>query len=623
MNGTQTAVATREVRRRLPAGPAVIVVAALLALFAFRSWRAVEHESPTFDEPVHFLDGVAAWKLHDFRLNTEHPVLWKLWAALPVLGAGFHFDTSNEDWQQTPTTRQRATPFVVETLFRTPGNDTRTLLARGRFMMLLVGIALGGMIALWAWRVGGGLAACVAVFVYSLDPNFLAHAPLVTNDVAFSLAFCATMYCVWRVGIRAGWKELLALILWFGVVVQVKYSGLVVGPIVLALLGVRALTPEPWLILGRRVSDRKVRAGFVGALAICAILLAFAAIWGAYGFRYGVAPNPQVHLDPTSLVHWDIVSRHASPGDQPPRGEPLPGESPGAGTRVLLALQRFHVLPEAFLNGLLYVHVRAGSPLSLSYFLGRTWSEGHWSYFPVAMLAKTPIATLLAFVLAGGVLLLVVRAAWRTSRSNLLWLGLCFVVPPLVYFVGGMAANLNIGVRHVFPVYPFLFIATGIAAAAAWRERGRFALPAGAVLAVAISVESLAASPHYLSFFNAAVGGARGGFRLLGDSNLDWGQGLPLLADWQQRNPTAVVQLAYFGNAPPEYYGVHATNVVDEKTGLIALKQNRGVVAVSATILQLMTFDRNVEPLFVLGGSLYLYRVADFLRGATGAPPQG
>src|SRR5271154_2685323 len=124
-----------------------------------------------------------------------------------------------------------------------------------------------------------------------------------------------------------------------------------------------------------------------------------------------------------------------------------------------------------------------------------------------------------------------------------------------------MASDLNIGIRHVLPLYPFIFVAMGWAATMAWE---RWRRGTGVVLLIvmsALAVESLGAFPNFIPFFNAAAGGSTGGFHLLGDSNLDWGQDLPLLSDWQHAHPRTPLYLSYFGLADPSYYGIRYTNL--------------------------------------------------------------
>src|SRR5207248_3317284 len=182
-----------------------------------------------------------------------------------------------------------------------------------------------------------------------------------------------------------------------------------------------------------------------------------------------------------------------------------------------------------------------------------------------------------------------------------------------------MTSHLNLGLRHVLPIYPFLFliVAVSISRAAAAKPRATFA--AAMLLAGLLAGETLAAYPNYIPFFNAAAGGPGGGLRILGDSNLDWGQDLPLLADWQAKHPTQRLYFCYFGSADPSFYGIRYINLPSGYflNPTAQLPDAPGVIAVSATKLQgihvypqvLGFYDalRAQRPCEVLGGTIYLY----------------
>ena len=140
------------------------------------------------------------------------------------------------------------------------------------------------------------------------------------------------------------------------------------------------------------------------------------------------------------------------------------------------------------------------------------------------------------------------------------------------------------------------------------------------VLALALAAESFRAFPNYIPFFNTAAGGTRGGIRWLGDSNLDWGQDLPLLAEWQHAHPDRELHLAYFGLADPAYYGIRYHNApagyaFGSEPPATELPTS-GVLAVSASVLQGVNSTdlhgpyvgfRERTPTQILGGTIYLF----------------
>ena len=180
--------------------------------------------------------------------------------------------------------------------------------------------------------------------------------------------------------------------------------------------------------------------------------------------------------------------------------------------------------PELF-NGLLEArdHNRGGHP---SYLLGRYNLKGWWYYFPVALAVKTPIA-LLILSLAGA------YTCCRRFRLSAYRLPIAFLLGVLI---PAMAGSVDIGVRHILPVYLSLSILAAIAvgrpilAAAAFQAAkpagkpaaGMIARPTVVALLLWLAIEGALHHPDYLSYFNEFA--SHDPSKILVDSNLDWGQ---------------------------------------------------------------------------------------------------
>jgi hypothetical protein len=144
-----------------------------------------------------------------------------------------------------------------------------------------------------------------------------------------------------------------------------------------------------------------------------------------------------------------------------------------------------------------------------------------------------------------------------------------------------------------------------------------------------LMIETLSVFPNYISFFNLPSGGARGGLKLLSDSNLDWGQDLDGLArfyrDWRAANPGRLFYLCYFGSADPRAYGIDYINAAPgtslDRQPPVPLDQLRGgVLAISATALQgsyafeqrpALAVLREIEPLETINDTIYIYPLPD------------
>jgi hypothetical protein len=529
-------------------------------------------------------------------------------------------DFDSPYWQDMPQSLVHQWYWGVQTLYRTPGNDPVALISRCRAMMLFVAVLLGVLICYWSWQIGGPIAAVVATALLCLDPNFLAHSPLMKNDVAFAMSMFALALALWRAGKNLnveniGWVLLLSL-----VTLTVKFSGLVAVMLVPLLLGFRAVLPMPWPVLGRNISDRFSRLVIAAGVTLLTACISYAGIWAVYGFRFRPTPEKQVYLNLSAIVdvirqNQTVAEYHGSAplGAKPIDTIPMPA-------RAALFANEHGLLPQAFIAGFLFTYSQA--LVRWAYLCGQISPVGWWWYFPFAILVKTPITTLLAAVIAG---LIATRAffAGRFRDGNRMWTALCLKVPAVLFLASAMSSNLNIGLRHVLGIYPFVFIAIGCVAASIWRKRNRKSQVAIVAMGVILAVESLSAFPNFIPYFNVIASNAPGGkLALLGDSNLDWGQDLPLLAKWQHQNPRTPLYLSYFGYADPAFYGIRYVPLpggyhYDPPPRWVD-PYSRCVIAISASNLQGFLEDPELrrtfydrwktrKPIAVLGDSIYLF----------------
>ena len=177
-----------------------------------------------------------------------------------------------------------------------------------------------------------------------------------------------------------------------------------------------------------------------------------------------------------------------------------------------------------------------------------------------------------------------VRRSWKIEKViNPLW-GFA-----LVYAAFAIPAPLNIGHRHILPIYPALFVACG--AVVHLLRKNRIFATAIAVLLIAQIADSVAARPDYLPYFNQLAAGPGRGYEHLVDSSLDWGQDLPGLNRWIENHRTVddrtPIYLAYFGTADPRWYAVNAEMILPENQfSTTPSHLTRGTYCISATLLQ-------------------------------------
>jgi 4-amino-4-deoxy-L-arabinose transferase-like glycosyltransferase len=245
-----------------------------------------------------------------------------------------------------------------------------------------------------------------------------------------------------------------------------------------------------------------------------------------------------------------------------------------------------------------------------AFLLGSYSNTGWWYYFPIAFGVKTPLPTLL----------LVGAAVIYAARQRKLRQSMPLLIPVVIYVCFCCISGLNIGYRHLVPILPFIFIFIGQLAQASWRPRPKYALAVGALLSWLI-IRTVA----ILAYFNELAGGPEGGYRVLVDSNLDWGQDLPGLREYMTAHNIASVKLAYCGTADPHAYGIDYELLPGisqpwwkrRSDPEILADPGPGVYAISATNLQgaryrnhdVYAWFRARKPDATIGHSIFVYTV--------------
>jgi len=510
---------------------------------------SARQESQTFDEGFHLTAGFSYWVKGDFRLNREHPPLSKLAAALPLLFTGAKFPELAREWEDGNQYKLSEEFLYNNTV------DADQLLFLGRLPGIAMTMALGLAVAAVA-RAYGPLPALLAVFFFATDPNLLAHGRYVTSDLPVALMiFLAAV--TWSKALETRRRVHFALAaLALGLALATKYSALfllLAHPAAAAVQSWRARRPYPFDALAL------VTAG--GLLVVSAVYL----------------PETARALRAPGLGRLDkLLPEHT--------------DTQKAAKQVA---RDFRLPAHSFLRGALAV-IQHNEDGHRSYFLGKTSDRGsHW-YFPVAFLVKTPTA-----VLAAG------AAAVLLARSIPL-----LALYPVLYFALSMSSQINIGIRHLLPVYPFLFVAIAAAAARLGRSRWRrAALAAGLSLCLTQAVEVARISPYYLAFFNTLAGGPEAGRFYLADSNLDWGQDAKRLGQWMKANHVPRICASYFGSANLDYYGVAYDQIPAPPPEIPDC-----IAAVSVTNLQDVytppnghAWARKRQPFAHIGHSIFLY----------------
>lgn len=546
-----------------------LCVASLLALHGWWALTATSRMTATWDEPLHLVGGFAYQSASDFRLHPENGVLPQRWAgiALGAVAPALPREGYEDAWR-TSDIAALANGFLYDV-----GNDPRALVAAGRRAALVWSLALGLVVFAWAWSLWGPGGACFSLALYAISPTLLAHGPLVTSDVSGALGIVLATWAWWRHLQRPSVGSLALSAVAAGMAAIAKFSAAILPPLFLLLAAWKlwaAPTWTLWLREPRTLRGFVPRVGWILAAVIVHAAVAAFMIWAAFDFRF--APEGPGMPDAAQYyARWSLV---------------LPDTNGLHG--VLAAMREWRLLPEAYIYGFSFVLRFAESrPAFLN---GEFGATGWWWFFPYAFVIKSTLAELAVTATTLGLAVV----AWRTRGAEVkAWLVeraepvLPLVALTLVYMAFSVTSNLNIGHRHLLPLYPVLFIAAGgIVAPSAARWRRALAIT---VVVLGLS-ESLFVRPHYLAFFNASVGGPSQGWRHLVDSSLDWGQDLPLLVEWlgQERRPDEPLYYSLFGQHRASRLGVDGIEIVPGYAPATRpwVEWGPGIYAVSATMLQ-------------------------------------
>jgi hypothetical protein len=568
-----------------------VVLAGFCLVFSLQTLLAVARTSATVDEPSDLVSGYVELTRGNYWLKPETLPLLKMAAAAPLL----FLRVRTPEVELGDVSR-----FYDRVLYEL--NDADTLLMAARATVLVASLVLGCLVFGWTRRLFGWGAAVFTLFLYTFEPNLVAHAALVTTDLGVACFFFLAVHGLFRVVERVSVPRVLAVALGLSLAVVTKLSTgslvLVLG--LLALIAGVSTVSIPVRIFGRSALLDRRGAKLVGLALVLLVagLVAYGAVWATYGFDYRAAESIGRPLT------WSEVAADGTPA-----------------AHALAFIRRTRILPEPYVyNFFQHVHL---SGLFPAYLLGEVRQGGWWYYFLVTLLVKTPLALLIA--MSAGLALLALR--WRSAPLVGAFLG----VPVVIYFVLISASGFNMGHRHLLAILPFLIVAAG--AVIPWAAtHGVWAKGGVALLSLWYLASSLSIWPHHISYFNELAGGPRGGAQYLADSNLDWGQDLKGLERYMEQQGIERVWLSYFGTANPDYHGIRYDALPGSvfpahppiRPDLLAadrLPKLPGTIAISMTNLQGVYLPfigvkrdyfaayRDVEPVARIGYSILVYRV--------------
>ncbi len=510
-----------------------LIAAFLLALMLVLGIGSMRGDSAIVDEVAHIPAGYSYLRYGDYRLNPEHPPLIKELAAAPLLFLPLRFPNDISPWTSDVNGQwESGWHFIYHY-----GNNADQILFYSRLPILLLAILFGGVLYVVTKRRFGAAVGLLALFFYALEPNILAHARFVTTDLgAAATAFFAIVSFLSYLK-NPSRKNLAIATVLFAVAQLAKFSAVLLVPVYFFMVAA-AIIAGPGLATWRNRLFEYVK-GF--------LILGFGALGLIWAF----------YIPPT----WNLPASVQS--------KLIDGSLPGGWQRPIgLFLTKINHLPlikplAQYILGVLMVFNRVAGG-NTTYFMGKVTNQSFVWYFPVTYLIKTPITILILIIasLAFAVWKYLAKSPLRVwqnalnyARDHLFELTALFYIAFYSYM--SIKGNLNLGIRHLLPIIPFILILVAkktveIARSLRPQPWAKFVL---AGLLLFYLGTNLRAYPSYLAYFNESIGGPANADKYVSDSSVDWGQDLIRLKTYVDSHPEIdKIAVDYFGGGEPKYY---------------------------------------------------------------------
>jgi len=454
--------------------------------------------STTNDEFWHIPMGL--WNLthQKFHYENLNPPLLRVLSSVPLWLAAAETGTVAEGADK----ETRADAFVAANRDR-----YSQLVFLARLVPILISVLTGWVLAKWTGELFGSAAALLAAAMWTLSPNVIAHASLVTTDIASAGALLVVIRLAWKFAGAPSRATAVRLGLCIGLAQLIKFTFVLAYPSVVAV----------WLI--RRVGSQEVeRPGVLRCVAPGALIMLIAILTTNAGYLFHGSFRPLQTYEFQSQTMQTISAVIA-----PLEALPVP-------------------FPKDYVEGIDHQkHIMEGHhPVFLD---GVMSQNGFPEYYVKTLWYKIPHATQFLFLL--------IPLAWlkRASGSRQTRLQLVLLVPIVLLLCVASFSSMQLGLRYLLPAFPTSFVmASQIVSVGRRNSRvSRFIV----VVVVLCLAAELRYHPHHLSYFNEWSGGPKSGHVHLIDSNLDWGQGLIELKEYIHERQIEEYYLAYFGAVNP------------------------------------------------------------------------
>lgn len=570
-------------------------------------------ESAIMDELAHIPAGYSYLNNLDYRLNPEHPPLVKMMAGLPLLLLNPTFPTDNSAWEEKVNGQwDMGYGFLYKA-----GNDADQVIQWARTGPMLLTLILVIFVYIWSKELMGEWWALLPTAAVALSPHFLAHGHYVTTDIGAALGTVISIYYFNRYLISPNKRSLVIAGVAFGIAQLTKFSALILVGHMLVMVILYAL-----------IRFDKSKHGLKHALGLIftylkRLFLIFVigaiVIYPLYALSSINNPPERQLADTQAIIGTNFEN---------------PPFSYLADVTTYLSDKPVLRPYAQYLLGILMVFKRTSEGNTL-YFMGNVDTSGGPEYFPIIYTLKETLPMLILvglgilFALIGTIKALIKRTPTIREYldTNLHEFSAFLFIS--IYLLYSLSSPLNIGLRHLMPILPLMYIlATEALRKHAQKDEYLKQLRSAMVIFLFIwhGVIALTAFPHYLPYYNEAVG-VDNGWLYATDSNYDWGQDLKRLANFVEDNNIPKIAIHYFGGGDPVYYLPQQAVLWQSRQGN-PIESGIEWIAISVNELQNSTaptaqgYVRDIEqeyrwlenpqsPDFRVGKSIFIYKLTD------------
>jgi hypothetical protein len=549
------------------------IVACLLAIIGVSRIISTYHVfSQSTDEPDSVAPGMEWLQYGTYTFEPLHPPLARVAASIGPYLAGLRLKDHRNLWIEGNEVLQSNGRYLHN-------------LALARVGILPFFVLATFLVWYWARSRYGDAPALIAVFLFTTTPIILGHAGMATTDTAEMATFTLAVFVFINFLERPTLLRAAIVGAATGLAIIAKFSGL---PFLVASFA--ALLLCSLLLARQRLGIRSpstsgwcwVHACVLAAVASCLV------IWAGYRFSMGsaatAADRPHYTID-------QIIGTHGALHDAAYRIAEMP-----------------LVPAPAFFQGLAKVRFKNYQGHK-SYLLGDVRQTGWWYFFPVAFAVKTTIP-LMIFTAVG--VFYLCKSGWQERD----WVIAAPVIVSAAVFLVCLKSQINIGVRHLLPIYPLLAITGGVAAYRLWQTTtGKYLARTLIVALLAWQlVASIRSHPDYLAYFNEFAGSHPE--KILIDSDLDWGQDLLRLSSALHERHIEQVSVAYAGskNLDLNNFGLPSFRVLpphQPTTGWIAISLFCLKVGELGEPVDSYSWLQAYQPVARVGRSIFLYYIPE------------